>query len=65
MSKMGSHNPFGHLKHLDLVLIGGLNETLWAPKVIRVPTVGILGLPGQNDIWVLIPWLVTEYTIKG
>jgi hypothetical protein len=24
-----------------------------------------LGVPGQNVIWVLIPWLGTEYTIRG
>jgi len=85
MSKMGSHDPFGHLKHklwskegrrplkvgnrlnfftckwrvtyswkvLDegynfasnLISIGALHTKLWAPKVVRGPTVGILGLP--------------------
>jgi hypothetical protein len=24
-----------------------------------------LGVPRQNDIWVLVPWLVTKYNIKG
>jgi hypothetical protein len=24
-----------------------------------------LGVPRQNDIWVLVPWLGTEYTIRG
>jgi len=24
-----------------------------------------LGVPGQNDIWVLVPWLGTKYIIKG
>jgi hypothetical protein len=24
-----------------------------------------LGVPGQNDIWVLVLWLGTEYIIKG
>jgi len=24
-----------------------------------------LRVPGQNDIWVLIPWPCTEYTIRG
>jgi hypothetical protein len=90
---MGSHDPFGHLKHklwpkerpgikliiwlsttksqestqfpyvqvacdiplesswwglqlaLDLITIKGLNTKLWGPKVARVPTLGILGLP--------------------
>jgi len=30
-----------------------------------IPVVGILGLPGQNDIWVLILWPDIEYTIRG
>jgi hypothetical protein len=25
----------------------------------------LLGILGQNDIWVLVPWLGTEYTIRG
>jgi len=46
---------------------------LWAPKVAKVSTLGILGLalrsphlgvPRQNDIWVLVPWPSTEYTIR-
>jgi hypothetical protein len=24
-----------------------------------------LGVPGENDIWVLVPWLGIEYTIRG
>jgi hypothetical protein len=24
-----------------------------------------LGVLGQNDIWVLVPWLGTKYTIRG
>ncbi len=24
-----------------------------------------LGVLGQNDIWVLVPWLGTEYTVRG
>jgi hypothetical protein len=39
------------------------------PKVARVQIVGISGLPfgilGQNDIWVLVPWPSTKYTIRG
>jgi hypothetical protein len=23
------------------------------------------GVPGQNDIWMLVPWPVTKYTIRG
>jgi len=34
-----------------------------------VPILGISGFslanPGQNDIWVLVPWLGIEYTIRG
>jgi len=93
MSKMGSHDPFRHLKHklwskerlgikltiwlqplkvkncpnflafrwsstyrwkdlnkgynfaLVFISIWGVHIKLWAPKVTRVPTLGILGLP--------------------
>jgi hypothetical protein len=86
MSKMGLHDPFGHLKHklwpkegslkirnrldflacrwcatyhwkdldegynfsLDLISIRCLHTKLWAPKVAKVPTLGILGLPLGN-----------------
>jgi hypothetical protein len=29
----------------DLISIRGLHTKLWGPKIIRVPTLGILGLP--------------------
>jgi hypothetical protein len=29
----------------DLISIGGLHTKLWGPKVVGVPTLGILGLP--------------------
>jgi hypothetical protein len=29
----------------DLISIGGQQKKLWAPKVARVPSLGILGLP--------------------
>ncbi len=45
---------------LNFTSIGGLHTKLWAPKIARE-----VGVPGQNDIWVLVPWLGTEYTIKG
>jgi hypothetical protein len=45
--------------------IKGLKTKLWAPKVVRVPTLGISRVPKQNVIWVLVPWLGTEYTIRG
>jgi hypothetical protein len=31
-------------------------------KNFRTPN---LGIQGQNDIWVLDPWLITENTIRG
>ncbi len=38
-------------------------------KVVRVPILRISGFPfgspRQNDIWVLVPWPGTKYTIKG
>jgi hypothetical protein len=33
---------------LDLILIGGLQKKLWGPKVTRVPTLRISGLPFGN-----------------
>jgi hypothetical protein len=30
---------------LDFILIGGLHTKLWVPKVARVASLGILGLP--------------------
>jgi hypothetical protein len=33
---------------LDLILIRGLHTKLWVPKVIIVPTLGILGLPFES-----------------
>ncbi len=50
---------------LDLISIKGLHAKLWGPKVARVPTLAILGLPGQNAIWMWASWRGTEYTIKG
>ncbi len=32
----------------DLISIGGLHTKLWAPKVTRVPTLGILRLPSGS-----------------
>jgi hypothetical protein len=50
---------------LDLISIEGLHAKLWAFKVVGVPTLGISGLLGQNDIWVLVLWPSTEYTTRG
>jgi hypothetical protein len=38
---------------LDLTSIGALHTKLWASKVVGVLILGILGLLGQNDIWVM------------
>ncbi len=43
----------------DFISIGGLHTKLWASKVAGVPTVR------QNDIWMLVPWPCTKYTIRG
>jgi len=59
----------GYNFFLDLTSIGGSHKTLWASKVVGVPILGIsglqLGVPGQNDIWVLAVWTCIENTIKG
>ncbi len=45
MFEMGSHDPFGHLKH-KLWPKERLRVTkLWVPKVARDPSLGISGLP--------------------
>jgi hypothetical protein len=51
-----------------VILIRGFPTKLWVSKVA-----GIfcefqdfhLGVLGQNAIWVLVPWSVTKYTIRG
>jgi hypothetical protein len=54
---------------LDLISIGGLHTKLCAPKVVEVPTWEFqdshLGVSKQNDIWVLVLWPGTKYTIRG
>jgi hypothetical protein len=50
---------------LNLNSIGGLHKKLWPSKLPRVPISGILGLPGQNDIWMQPSWLITMNTIRG
>jgi hypothetical protein len=54
----------------DLVAIRGLHAKKWAPKVVKVPSVGFSGLPlgtkpGQNAIWMWPLWRGIEYTIRG
>ncbi len=48
----------------DLITIRGLHAKLWAPKVARVPIVGISGLGGQKTIWMWPPWRGAKYTIR-
>jgi hypothetical protein len=118
MSKMGSHDPFGYLKHKLWPKEGpGVKLPIWLPTTksqelaqficvqvacnillerswrgiqlclkphlerrfvkqvmglqscgspnfenFRIPN---LGVSGQNNIWVLVPWLGTNNTIRG
>jgi len=108
MSKMGLHDPFGHLKHKlwpkkgwesncqfdsQPLKVGNhsnffmcrwlatrariLLETSsqlefctqsyglpksWESQLWEFQNLGVLG---QNEIWVLVPWLGTKYIIKG
>jgi len=52
----------------DLISIRGLHTKLWGPKITKVPTLGISGLPfgspGTNAIWMWASWRDTEYTIR-
>jgi hypothetical protein len=36
----------GYNYALDLIANKGLHARLWAPKVVRIPTMGIPGIPG-------------------
>ncbi len=45
---------------LYLISIGDLHTKLRAPKVARVPTLGILG---EKAIWMFVPWPATKYTV--
>jgi hypothetical protein len=52
------------------VSIKGLHTKLWAPIVLQESQLwefqdSHLGVPGQNDIWVLVPWPGTDYIVKG
>jgi hypothetical protein len=59
----------GYNFSFDFILIAGLHTKLWNSKVAKVPILRIsrfsLGSPTQNVIWVLVPWLGIEYTIRG
>jgi hypothetical protein len=59
----------GYKFALDLISIRGLHTKLWAPKSRKSQLWEFrdshLGVMGQNVIWVLVPWLDTEYTIRG
>jgi len=54
---------------LDLTSIRGFHTSYGPPKLWEsqfwVFQDSNLGVPRQNDIWVLVPWLGTKYTIKG
>ncbi len=59
----------GYNFSLNFISIKGLYKKLCDPKVVGV-LVGEfrdshLGVPGQNDIWVLVPWPCMEYTLRG
>jgi hypothetical protein len=54
---------------LDFISIESLHVKSWAPKLGKSQLWEFrnshLGVPGQNDIWVLVPWPCIKYTIKG
>jgi hypothetical protein len=50
---------------LNLISIEDLHTKLWGPKIMRIPTLAISGLPGQKAIWMWASWRGTEYTIRG
>jgi hypothetical protein len=54
---------------LDFISIRGLKTKLWAPKSWKSQLWEFrdshLGVPKQNDIWVLDPWPCTKYIIRG
>jgi hypothetical protein len=47
----------GYNFSLDLISIGGLHTKLWSSKV--------MGVLGQNAIWMWALWISTKYTIRG
>jgi hypothetical protein len=49
---------------LNLISIRGLHTKFQESQLweFRKPHSGV---PGQNDIWMLVPWPCTEYTIRG
>jgi hypothetical protein len=49
---------------LDLISIKGLHTKLRKSQ-FREFLDSNLGVSGQNDIWVLAPWLGTKNTIRG
>ncbi len=49
----------------DLISIRGLHTKLCGLKVVGVPMLAILGLSGQNAIWMWVSWRGIEYTIRG
>ncbi len=54
----------------NLISIRGLHARLWHPKVARIPTLTISGLPLRSPgtkkvIWMWAPWRGAEYIIRG
>jgi hypothetical protein len=54
----------------NFISIRGLKRKLWAPKVVRVRSLRISGLPFRSTrtkktIWMWPPWRGAKYTIKG
>jgi hypothetical protein len=54
---------------LDLTTIRGLHTKLWDSKITRILIQEFrnfhLKVPWQNDIWVMVLWPSTKYTIRG
>ncbi len=57
---------------LDFIAIKGLHKKLSTSKVAKIPIVGLgfrslghLGIPRQQAIWMWPPWRSAEYTIRG
>jgi hypothetical protein len=62
-----AHNK-GYNFALDLNSIEGLHMKIWPsklPEVSILEILGILGLLGQNDIWMQPLWLIIKNNIRG
>jgi hypothetical protein len=66
---MGSYDPFGHFKH-KLWPKEGMGIKFMGLQSHESPNFGTsetptLGVPRQNDIWVLAMWPNIENTLRG